>query len=161
MYLSGLWTLLCILTLIAACGPHLVHHLFDRHSHPTHSSAHKSQPTDCRILTLLQYTPGAEGASALSAVVLPEVEGMECEPLFAMRITPRSPFHARSPPVISDTPLEIIGLRKPDIAGLRISVFVVGSFSYNSGLQMVPEFAGGLRPLPPLDRVIFASTNSA
>ena len=40
------------------------------------------------------------------------------------------------PPVVRDSPLEIIGLRKPDIAGLRISAFVVGSFSYNSGLQM-------------------------
>jgi hypothetical protein len=47
------------------------------------------------------------------------------------------------PSVIRDSPLEAIGLRKLDIAGLRISAFLVGSFSYNSGLQMVPDFAGG------------------
>lgn len=47
------------------------------------------------------------------------------------------------PSAVRESPLEIIGLRKPDIAGLRISTFVVGSFSYNSALQIVPEFAGG------------------
>jgi hypothetical protein len=47
------------------------------------------------------------------------------------------------PGAVRESPLELIGLRKPDIAGLRISAFVVGSFSYNSALQMVPEFAGG------------------
>lgn len=46
------------------------------------------------------------------------------------------------PGVVRESPLEIIGLRKPDIAGLRISAFVVGSLSYNSALQIVPEFAG-------------------
>jgi len=51
------------------------------------------------------------------------------------------------PSVLHDSPLEAIGLRKPDIAGLRISAFGVGSFSYNSGLQMVPEFAGGAAAL--------------
>jgi hypothetical protein len=51
------------------------------------------------------------------------------------------------PSAIRDSPLEAIGLRKPDIAGLRISAFLVGSFSYNSGLQMVPEFAGGAAAL--------------
>jgi len=39
--------------------------------------------------------------------------------------------------------LEAAGLPKPEIGGVRISGFVVGSFSYNSHLQMVPEFAGG------------------
>jgi hypothetical protein len=40
-----------------------------------------------------------------------------------------------------------MGLRAPDLAGLRFSAFVVGSFSYNSGLQMVPESAGGAAAL--------------
>jgi hypothetical protein len=53
-----------------------------------------------------------------------------------------------------ESPLELLGLRKPDLAGLRISAFVVGSFSYNSGLQMVPEFAGGRRPWPTPGRAI-------
>ena len=51
------------------------------------------------------------------------------------------------PGVVRESPLEIIGLRKPDIAGLRISAFVVGSLSYNSALQIVPEFAGGAAAL--------------
>jgi hypothetical protein len=42
-----------------------------------------------------------------------------------------------------ESPLELLGFRKPELAGIRMSAFVVGSFSYNSGLQMVPEFAGG------------------
>jgi hypothetical protein len=46
-----------------------------------------------------------------------------------------------------ESPLELLGLRKPELAGIRISAFVVGSFSYNSGLQMVPEFAGGAAAL--------------
>jgi hypothetical protein len=48
-------------------------------------------------------------------------------------------------PTVGDreSPLELLGLRKPDIAGLRISAFVVGSFNYNSAIQLVPEFAGG------------------
>src|ERR671918_2303106 len=51
------------------------------------------------------------------------------------------------PALVRESPLEVVGLPKPDIAGLRISAFVVGSFSYNSGLQMVPEFAGGAAAL--------------
>ena len=42
-----------------------------------------------------------------------------------------------------ETPLEAPGFAQPDIGGLRISAFAVGSFSYNSHIQMVPEFAGG------------------
>ena len=42
-----------------------------------------------------------------------------------------------------DTPLELLGLPKPEFGGLRLSAFLVGSFSYNSHIQMVPEFAGG------------------
>lgn len=42
-----------------------------------------------------------------------------------------------------ETPLELMGLQKPEIAGIRISGFLVGSFSYNSHIQMVPDFAGG------------------
>jgi hypothetical protein len=42
-----------------------------------------------------------------------------------------------------ETPLEFLGVSTTAIAGLRLSAFVVGSFSYNSHIQMVPEFAGG------------------
>lgn len=47
-----------------------------------------------------------------------------------------------SPSAARETPLELLGLQKPEVAGLRISAFLVGSFSYNSHMQMVPEFAG-------------------
>jgi hypothetical protein len=40
-------------------------------------------------------------------------------------------------------PLDLLGLPKPEVGGLRLSAFLVGSFSYNSHIQMVPEFAGG------------------
>jgi hypothetical protein len=40
-------------------------------------------------------------------------------------------------------PLEMMGLPKPEVGGLRLSGFFVGSVSYNSHLQIVPEFAGG------------------
>jgi hypothetical protein len=39
-------------------------------------------------------------------------------------------------------PLEAIGLSKPEIAGVRIAGFFVGSANYNTHTQMVPEFAG-------------------
>src|SRR5687767_2295392 len=40
-------------------------------------------------------------------------------------------------------PLETIGLGKPEMSGFRFSGFFAGSASYNSHIQMVPEFAGG------------------
>jgi hypothetical protein len=40
-------------------------------------------------------------------------------------------------------PLEVLGLSKPDISGFRFSGFFSGSASFNSHIQMVPEFAGG------------------
>ena len=40
-------------------------------------------------------------------------------------------------------PLETIGPGKPEVSGFRFSGFFAGSASYNSHIQMVPEFAGG------------------
>jgi hypothetical protein len=51
--------------------------------------------------------------------------------------TPPAPVGER------ESPLELLGLRKPEVAGIRISAFLVGSFTYNSHIQMVPEFASG------------------
>src|SRR5215831_10815739 len=42
----------------------------------------------------------------------------------------------------SGTLFDALGLSRPEFGGLRLSAFVVGSFSYNSRLQLVPEFAG-------------------
>jgi hypothetical protein len=41
-----------------------------------------------------------------------------------------------------ETPLDLAGLPR-EVAGVKVSGFVVGSFSYNSHIQIVPEFAGG------------------
>ena len=65
------------------------------------------------------------------------------------------PVAAQAPPVVAprpgerelqlerEHPLETLGLPIPEVAGLRISGFFVGSANYNSHIQMVPEFAGG------------------
>ena len=42
---------------------------------------------------------------------------------------------------------DTLGLSRPELGGLRLSAFLVGSFSYNSHIQMVPEFAGGIPAL--------------
>jgi hypothetical protein len=41
-------------------------------------------------------------------------------------------------------PLELLGLPKPELGGVRFSGFFVGSANYNSRIQMVPEFAGSV-----------------
>jgi hypothetical protein len=46
-------------------------------------------------------------------------------------------------PQPQNTLLGAFGLPRAEIGGLRIAAFAVGSVSYNSHLQMVPEFAGG------------------
>ena len=45
------------------------------------------------------------------------------------------------------SPLEALGLPKLEHEGTRVTGFLVGSFSYNSKIQMVPEFAGGAQAL--------------
>src|SRR5262249_41191377 len=52
-------------------------------------------------------------------------------------------------------PLEVFGLSKPELGGARISGFFVGSANYNSRLQMVPEFAGGIPVSSEPNRVDF------
>jgi hypothetical protein len=52
-----------------------------------------------------------------------------------------------SPKMSGGTLFEALGLSRPEFGGLRLSAFVVGSFSYNSHLQLVPEFAGGIPAL--------------
>ena len=39
-------------------------------------------------------------------------------------------------------PLEVLGLPRPELGGVRFSGFFLGSANYNSAIQMVPEFAG-------------------
>src|SRR5213593_1435377 len=64
------------------------------------------------------------------------------------------PLAAQAPPAVGprpgereiqlerEHPAEMVGLPKPEIGGVRISGFFVGSANYNSHVQMVPEFAG-------------------
>src|SRR5881296_3505226 len=64
------------------------------------------------------------------------------------------PLAAQAPPAVGprpgereiqlerEHPAEMVGLPKPEIGGVRISGFFVGSANYNSRIQMVPEFAG-------------------
>src|SRR5438876_2378898 len=64
------------------------------------------------------------------------------------------PLAAQAPPALAprpgereiqlerEHPAEMVGLPKPEIGGVRISGFFVGSANYNSRIQMVPEFAG-------------------
>src|SRR5256712_2492781 len=64
------------------------------------------------------------------------------------------PLAAQAPPAVGprpgereiqlerEHPAEMVGLPKPEIGGVRISGFFVGSANYNSHIQMVPEFAG-------------------
>lgn len=52
-------------------------------------------------------------------------------------------------------PLETLGLPKPEIAGARFSGFFSSSASYNSHIQMVPEFAGGGQALADPESVNF------
>ena len=56
---------------------------------------------------------------------------------------------------------DTLGLSRPEFGGLRLSAFVVGSFSYNSHVQLVPEFAGGAPALADPGRQTSALTRLA
>ncbi len=53
------------------------------------------------------------------------------------------------------TPLEMLGVPQLEFFGTRVTGFLVGSFSYNSHLQIVPEFAGGAAALADPGRTSF------
>jgi hypothetical protein len=96
--LIALSVLLCLGILIVASGPHLVHHLVDRH--PRHPPP-TSQPTDCLILSLMQHIPLAGDFFASLPVFLSTAEqASSAQPLLAAT-TPRPTLQARSPPFMS------------------------------------------------------------
>ncbi|HEY7494130.1 MAG TPA: hypothetical protein VIH59_23885 [Candidatus Tectomicrobia bacterium] len=70
-YVGTLWVVLSLLALIAASGPHLVHHLAD--SHPSDNQP-SPQSHACLVLSLMQQTPVAQGEGALLPVPLPSGE---------------------------------------------------------------------------------------
>jgi len=99
--LIALGVLLCLGILIAASGPHLVHHLVDRHPRHRHTQTHTSQPKDCLILSLMQHIPLAGDFFASLPVFLAAAEQASCaQPVLAVT-TPRPTFQARSPPIMS------------------------------------------------------------
>jgi len=51
--------------------------------------------------------------------------------------------HAQTPPPPEPAPSPRAAVAPADVTALRMTGFLIGSVSYNSRLQMVPEFAGG------------------
>ena len=86
--------------LIAASGPHLVHHLTalprpaDHHQH-----ADEPRPPDCVVFSLMQYTPVAEGMLSLLPMPLPRGELSVVESPLMVREALWSLFLARAPPL--------------------------------------------------------------
>lgn len=50
---------------------------------------------------------------------------------------------------------ETVGLSKPEVGGVKFGGFFVGSFSYNSHIRLMPEFAGGAQALADARRSNF------
>jgi hypothetical protein len=99
--LIALGVLLCLSILIVASGPHLVHHLVNRHPGHPHPQPHTSQPTDCLILSLMQHIPLAgDFFASLPVFLSTEGQANSAQPLLAVT-TPRPTFQARSPPIMS------------------------------------------------------------
>jgi hypothetical protein len=98
--LIALGVLLCFGILMAASGPHLVHHLADRHAEPSHPQPHPSQPTDCLVFSLVQHTPFAGDFFASLAVFPSPGEPASCAPRLRAATAPRPIVQARSPPHI-------------------------------------------------------------
>jgi hypothetical protein len=96
--LIALGVLLCFGVLMAASGPHLVHHLADLRPESPHPQTPTSQPTDCLVLSLMQHIPLAGDFFAILSVILSTAEQTSCvQPLQAVT-TPRPSVQARSPP---------------------------------------------------------------
>jgi hypothetical protein len=86
---------------------------------------------------------------------LQNLEQAQSRPAPAAPATPGPTTAQSAPPTIAprpgereiqlerEHPLEVLGLSKPEVSGFRFSGFFSGSASYNSHIQMVPEFAGG------------------
>jgi hypothetical protein len=98
--LIALGVLLCFGILMAASGPHLVHHLADRHPEPSHPQPHPSQPTVCLVLSLMQHTPLTGDFSAPLAIYLSTAEPASCGQRLQAATAPHPIAQARSPPRI-------------------------------------------------------------
>lgn len=69
--------------------------------------------------------------------------------LVAPRVAYAQPAASDETPPVNEQPAPPTGMPTVNVGGFRIHGFFVGSFSYNSQLQMVPEFAGGAQALTP------------
>ena len=98
--LIALGVLLCLGILMAASGPHLVHHLADLHPGPPHPQPHTPQPTDCLVLSVMQHIPLAGDFFASLPIFLSTTEQASCAPRPQAVTTPRPTSQARSPPII-------------------------------------------------------------
>jgi hypothetical protein len=92
--------LLCFGILMAASGPHLVHHLADLHPGPPHPQPHTPQPTDCLVLSVMQHIPLAGDFFASLPIFLSTAEQASCAPRLQAVTAPRPTSQARSPPII-------------------------------------------------------------
>jgi hypothetical protein len=94
---ASLW----FFALIAASGPHLVHHLADLDAGHSHPPTRKSQSTDCLVLSLMQHAPLVGDFFTPLPASLPTAEQASAEQQLQMVGTPRPAFQARSPPTLS------------------------------------------------------------
>jgi hypothetical protein len=97
----GLGTALCLAVLITASGPHLVHHLADLYAGHSHTDAHKSQSTDCLVLSFMQHTPVCGDFFTPPLTCLPAAEQASGEPELHIINIHRPTYQARAPPVTS------------------------------------------------------------
>jgi hypothetical protein len=98
--LAALWTVLWFCGLIAASGPHLVHHLTAL-PRPAdhHAPADEPRPLDCGVFSLMQHTPVAEGILNPLPTPLPGGEPSIVEPSLTGHTALWSRVLARAPPV--------------------------------------------------------------
>jgi hypothetical protein len=97
--LCTLSVILAFTSLIAASGPHLVHHLMDLPrpaDHHTHADA--PRPPDCVVFSLTQHTPVAEGVRDSLPMPLPLGKVSVIERPIMVRAALWSLVLARAPP---------------------------------------------------------------
>jgi hypothetical protein len=103
----SLGTALCLAVLIAASGPHLVHHLADLSAEHSYSHPHRLRSTDCLVLSLMQHMP-LSGEYIFSLLPsLPPAEQASSEPALQIIRIHRPTVQARAPPATSRASTEL------------------------------------------------------
>lgn len=98
--LVALWTVLWFCGLIAASGPHLVHHFTAQPRRADqHAPVDEPRPLDCVVFSLMQHTPVAEGILNPLPMPLPVGEPSVVEPSLTGHAALWSLFLARAPPL--------------------------------------------------------------